>query len=181
MYFIAIVLPSDLQSEIIAIQMDISGRYQSSAALKIIPHLTILPPFRLSADKPDMIMQWFLNMPVSIAPFTLALKDFNAFFNPKQPVIYIEPLINPSLFELQKQVAGAFYASFPEMPVKETDSVFKPHLTVAYRDLKPHKFEEAWLEFKNKPYSAKFEVVDIRLLKHDGKCWNIVSDYHLKG
>ena len=179
LYFLAIVPAALICEDIISIQQDIADRFQSNAALKIIPHITLKAPFRLPANMDAQLIQWFKQMTINITPFNLELNNFDAFMNSKQPVIYIKPLFNPSLVDLQKQISHNFCTAFPEMSLKNTELQFKPHLTVAYRDLKPRFFEEAWQEFKTKNYSASFLVTDFRLIQHNGKHWESIFGYYL--
>ena len=179
LYFLAIVPAALICEDIISIQQDIADRFQSNAALKIIPHITLKAPFRLPADLHAQVIQWFDQMTINITPFNLELNNFDVFMNSKQPVIYIKPLPNPFLADLQKQICHNFCIAFPELSLKNTELQFKPHHTVAYRDLKPRFFEEAWQEFKTKNYSASFLVTDFRLMQHHGKQWESIYAYYL--
>lgn len=180
LYFIAIVPPAYICEEIISIQQDIKARFQSRAAMKVIPHITMKAPFRSPVDQHENVVQWFDQMTVNVAPFDLVLKDFDAFKNLKQPVIYIKPVCCPSLSGLQKQISHNFFTAFPDIPFKDTELEFKPHLTIAYRDLKPQFFEEAWQEFQIKSYFASFVVTDFRLMQHDGQHWESIFSHDLK-
>ena len=180
LYFLAIVPPAIICEEIITIQKDIAERFQSSAAMKVIPHITLKAPFRLPAEEHKNVIHWFNQMIINVAPFNLELKDFDAFKNPKQPVIYIKPVFSPALFDLQKQISDNFNTAFPDIPFKDTELEFKPHLTVAYRDLKPRFFEEVWQEFQTKNYEASFSVTGFWLMQHNGQRWESIFSHDLK-
>lgn len=66
------------------------------------------------------------------------------------------------------------------MRLMDLELKFKPHLTVAYRDLQTDKFREAWEEYQVKKYTATFKVNDFHLLLHNGKQWKIISTYFLR-
>jgi hypothetical protein len=57
---------------------------------------------------------------------------------------------------------------------------FRPHMTIAYRDLRPNLFKQAWKEYETRKYVAEFDVNSFHLLQHDGKAWNIISSYNLE-
>lgn len=179
MYFLAIVPPPEICNEIITIQTDLGSQYQTVAALKVVPHITLKSPFRLPADQHEFVLQWFLQITLDTAPFNLELRNFNAFTNPAHPVIFIQPLAGLPLFKLQKHIIRNFQIAFPDIQIANLELEFKPHLTVAYRDLRPDLFREAWQEYGKKHYSASFNVVDFQLLQHDGRHWNVIQNYTL--
>ncbi len=80
---------------------------------------------------------------------------------------------------MQKEIIRSFKNSFPAL-IHDVDLKFKPHITIAYRDLGPEKFKEAWKEYQIKIFNAVFEVTDIHLLQHNTKQWNIISTYALQ-
>jgi len=179
LYFIAIVPPGEDGEKIIFIQQDISNRYDTRASLKVEPHITFKAPFMFAASAHLNVTEWFRNIRLDVKPFVLELKDFGAFPNPKKPVIYINPVTNSSLMNLQKGIIQSFQEAFPSVPIMSIELNFKPHLTVAYRDLKPEIFWKAWEEFRHKKFSASFAVTEIWLMQHDGVKWNRIESHNL--
>jgi 2'-5' RNA ligase len=179
LYFIAIIPPDDLCHEITRLKEDFANRFNSRHALKVIPHITLKAPFELPKANHESTLQWFKSMPVSIAPYEQELEDFGAFNNRRNPVIYVNPKMNPSLKLLQHEIVLNFIAGYPDERIGEQELTFNPHLTIAYRDLKPHFFKEAWKEYEGKKYYAAFQVSSFSLFLHDTKRWNIISTYHL--
>ncbi|MEM0979434.1 MAG: hypothetical protein AAGH78_04080 [Cyanobacteria bacterium P01_H01_bin.58] len=55
--------------------------------------------------------------------------------------------------------------------VRSRDRPFCPHLTVAFRDLKPGAFHQAWPEFELRQVAFSFAVPAITLLIHTGQRW----------
>ncbi|MDQ6481363.1 2'-5' RNA ligase family protein [Dyadobacter sp. LHD-138] len=180
LYFIAIVLPEELAQHVIEVQQDIAYRFQSQKALKVMPHITLKAPFPLSAADHDDLLQWFSDLSVKVSQFTINLKGFDAFRNPKHPVIYIKPVPNPDLMDLQKVLIRQFYSAFNNTAASGTEASFKPHVTVAYRDLEPEAFNNAWPEFVTKPFSGSFSVNRFQLLQHDRRKWNVIARHDLR-
>ena len=60
------------------------------------------------------------------------------------------------------------------------NTLFRPHVTIAYRDIPPEVFPAMWEEFKNRKFNRSFKVESFSLLKHDGKQWNLFREFHLK-
>lgn len=180
LYFLAITMPDEISKKIIEIQENISTRFGSRASLKVMPHITLKAPFKCPVVTHPIVLDWFENLNIKVSRFDLELKDFGAFHNKNQPVIFINPEPNVTLMKLQKQVLEEFQNVFPEISVMNLEINFHPHVTVAYRDLTIESFREAWPEFQVKKFSETLEVYNFHLLKHDGKRWNIVRSFSLK-
>lgn len=179
LYFIAIVLPEELAKQVVEVQRDIADRLQSRKALEVMPHITLKAPFQLLAADHDNLVQWFSNLTIKISSFDIDLRGFDSFRNPRHPVIYIKPVPNPDLMDLQKALIRQFYTAFNNAVASGTEASFKPHVTVAYRDLEPEAFNSAWPEFMTKPFSGSFSVSGFQLLQHDRKKWNVIATYDL--
>ena len=179
LYFIAILPPKSDGENIVLIQQEICERFDTRAALKVEPHITLKAPFLFQASEHQIIIDWFKKMEIEVSSFELILKDFAAFPNPDKPVIYIKPLASSHLMDLQKQIINEFRNAFPSTPLMSLELNFKAHLTIAYRDLKPTLFKTAWEEFKNRKYKTSFEVAEIWLMQHNGVKWNGIEKYIL--
>ena len=179
LYFVAIVLPDELCEKIVEIQSEIADRFNSRKSLKVVPHITLKAPFTLPEFAHIHLLNWFANLIVKIPSFQVNLEDFGAFKNTKQPVIYIKPIANEALTNLQKLIVQEFYRTFEDVQIGSSELVYKPHVTVAYRDLKPEMFERAWPEFEIEKFSGTFLVNGFQLLKHDGKMWHIIEHHQL--
>ena len=87
---------------------------------------------------------------------------------------------NISLDRLQKQVLINFGETYSHENILKLELDFKPHMTIAYRDLQPNLFKEAWKEYETNKYTAAFDVNNFHLLQHNGKAWNIIRTYNLQ-
>lgn len=168
LYFIALLAPDDVSAEITAFKQHIAYNFNSSKALRVMPHITLLPPFKLSTLQHEGLNRWFLNAPVSVSPFTIKLNGFGSFNNSKNPVIYVTPEEVEELRLLQKELFNSFRTNYPEIKAILN---FNPHMTIAYRDLSREDYEKAWLYYKDKAYAAGFAVNEVWLLQHNGKQW----------
>ena len=174
LYFIAIIPPDEICEEITTIKRDFAKRFNSRHALKVIPHITLKAPFQFPAEQDDLLLQWFEKLPVTTKPFIQELQNFGCFNNKRSPVIFIEPLMNESLLLLQENIIDDLRINFPFIAT-DRELNFKPHMTVAYRDLLPHQFHKAWHEYKDKKYERTFEVNSFHLLQHNNRKWNSLS------
>lgn len=179
LYFIAIIPPDDIAEEITAFKKDLAENYNSSKALRVMPHITLKTPFYLNADDHSLLMDWFRTFTTTITSFTIDLKDFGSFDNAKNPVIFAKPVLNDCLIALQKQLIDHFKNAFPELKASFIEENFKPHMTIAYRDLEYSQYSKAWEVYKSKRYDRDFEADAIFLLQHDGRQWNIIAEHLL--
>ena len=174
LHFIALIPNRELREKIIAIEKDFELRFNSSKALKVYPHITLKAPFKCPTGGRFELLNWFSELVIHQRPFLINLKGYGAFDNKKSPVVVINPVVTKELLNMQKELMIGFKSLFPGY-VQPVDLKFTPHLTVAYRDLAPDKFAEAWKEYKDKSFNDVFEVNAIYLLEHDTKKWNVVA------
>jgi 2'-5' RNA ligase len=179
LYFLAIVLPEELQKRIVAIEEYIAEKYNSHKSLRIIPHITLKAPFTIDSGKHEMVRDWFGNLVVQVKPFAIDLKDYGSFANKNHPVIFINPMPNKDLSSLQSGIIDQFATNFPEIGIMSHERYFHPHVTVAYRDLTPEQFLKAWEDFQKRGFLATFPVSDFHLLQHNGAKWITIDTFRL--
>ncbi|KAA6441257.1 hypothetical protein FEM33_02815 [Dyadobacter flavalbus] len=178
-YLIAVIPPEKINEQIREFQHDMAGRFQSSKALRNIPHITLKAPFQTVGEDHTKVVNWFDALQIDVQPFSVALDGFGSFSGSARPVIYVKPVANPDLSSLQKQILQAFSGTFPEIKVSHTEKEFSPHITIAYRDLTPEFFIKAWAAYENKPFQASFPVSEFHLMQHDQSQWKTIYKYHL--
>jgi 2'-5' RNA ligase len=178
-YLIAVIPPEEINEQIREFQHDMAGRFQSSKALRNIPHITLKAPFQTIHEEHTKVVNWFDALQIDVQPFSVALDGFGSFSGSARPVIYVKPVANKDLSSLQNQILQAFSGTFPEIKVSHTEKVFSPHITIAYRDLTPEYFIKAWTEYTDMPFNASFQVSSFHLMQHDGNGWNTISEHRL--
>ncbi|PSN20394.1 2'-5' RNA ligase [filamentous cyanobacterium CCP5] len=185
-YFVALLPPDSLQQEIQAIKREFQTRYGSKAALKSPPHITLYPPFLWPHHADSLLHQALQVFAAQIDPVFIELSGFGA-FPPR--VIYVDVLETPALMELQpilrdhlEQTIGIVNQRyFPGSdPPPSQQRRFIPHMTVAFRDLKPASFRQVWPEFEHRSFQASFWVPELTLLIHDGQRWQIAQNFGFK-
>ena len=78
--------------------------------------------------------------------------------------------------DLQKYLSRTFNLIDPMIAKRG----FTPHMTVANRDLKRDRFSEAWSQYERRSLQAMFQVTQLTLLRHNGKCWKIEQEWPLR-
>ncbi|HEV8504265.1 MAG TPA: 2'-5' RNA ligase family protein [Chitinophagaceae bacterium] len=170
MYFIALVLPTEINEEILKWKLFMKDHFNCQVALRSPAHITLVPPFWMSDNLENELKNAITNFSRSKAPFEVHLKNFAAF---KPRVIYADVLSNPTLQTLQAQLFEYLIAQ-DLFPVKQDDRPFHAHVTIASRDLHKKAFSQAWEVFKNKNYDVKCMTVGVSLLKHNQKNWDVI-------
>ncbi|MDJ0660275.1 MAG: 2'-5' RNA ligase family protein [Crocosphaera sp.] len=175
-FFIALLPPENVQEEATKIKEYFKEVYNSKAALKSPPHVTLQPPFEWYMEALPQLIQELNHFSASQQPFSMTLNGFAAF---KPRVIYINVFKTSELLTIQKLLMSHLESSLNIVHQVSKNRPFSPHLTVGFRDLTKSKFYQAWSEFETKEIYHEFMVNKITLLIHNGKKWEIHSEYNL--
>lgn len=170
-FFIALLPPPSIQAEATAIKQYFKAHYRSQAALRSPPHITLQPPFEWALADRERLDQALTDFAQSQPPIPVELSGFGA-FSPR--VIFIQVVKTPELMAVQPALMHHLATSLGIIDQRSPHRRFAPHLTVAFRDLKPAAFRRAWPEFVDRPFQAEFVVSALTLLIHDGHRW--ISD-----
>lgn len=176
LFFIALLPPTDIQAEITKIKEYFAREYQSSHALKSPPHITLYPPFKWLPENLPQLSQCLGKFAANYAPITVTLDGFGA-FPPR--VIFIHPLKTSELMAVQADLMGYLASNLGLVDEQLKNRVFAPHITVAFKDLKPAAFKAAWPKFRTRPFSTQFTAHNLTLLIHDRQRWHICSEFPL--
>ncbi|MBW4583501.1 MAG: 2'-5' RNA ligase family protein [Tildeniella nuda ZEHNDER 1965/U140] len=172
-FFIALLPSQAIQGDANAIKQVFADRYNSHAALKSPPHITLQPPFAWALEAMPALHQNLGEFAARSAPLPITLSDFGAF---PPHVIYINVLKTPALLALQT----ALMAHMEQMGIVDAVSKmrsFSPHMTVGFRDLTEENFKLAWSEFQQVPLQLEFTAAHLTLLRHDGQRWTIDREF----
>ncbi|MES2761819.1 MAG: 2'-5' RNA ligase family protein [Bacteroidota bacterium] len=172
-YFIAIVPPEPLLSEIQAIKQSIFESYQTKGALRSPGHITLHMPFSFEEDKENKLISCLREFQFN-EPFTISLNNYGC-FEPR--VVFINVIDQPELSELQKQLVTHVKKKLNLFNQSDDMRGFHPHVTVAFRDLKKPVFYKLWEQYRSKTFTATFNCVSLALLKHVNDRWIVLKDF----
>jgi 2'-5' RNA ligase len=177
LYLIAVLPPEDLSRQIHEIRLQCAEKFGVQKALLPPVHITLYRPFKMERTYESKMIR-LLNSTASIlCPFKQELVNFEAF---DTHAVVIRALKNPEIMNLQRSIAAIFRKhEIDKLPPGSRNLSFRPHLTIAYRDITPEKFPMIWDEFKDARFKRTFNLNEFSLLKHDGKKWNTVIDFKL--
>ena len=172
-YFIAIVPPEPVFSEIEKVKREISQKYNNKSSLRSPAHITLHMPFEMKEEKEGSLIEKISSFKFS-SPFSVQLKDYSC-FEPK--VIFIDVIKNVTLNTLQKELVFHVKSNLNIFNQYEDKRAYHPHVTIAFRDLKKSDFYLANEEYKTKSFTAEFKVNSFFLLKHTGKIWLPLKEF----
>ncbi|MEA5536584.1 2'-5' RNA ligase family protein [Crocosphaera sp. XPORK-15E] len=175
-FFIALLPPQEVQLEAHKIKQYFSEVYNSHAALKSPPHVTLQPPFEWEIEALSLLIEALQNFSQSQLSIPMILDGFAAF---KPRVIYINVLKNQELLLIQKNLMSHLESSLNIVNPISKNCPFSPHLTVGFRDLTKPNFYLAWSEFQDKKFYFEFIIDKLTLLLHNGKMWEIYQEFSL--
>lgn len=179
LYLIAILPPEDLSRQIHEIRVQCSEKFGVQKALKPPVHITLYRPFKMDESYESKMIRLLQAAVSGQRPFRQDLENFEAF---DMHAVVIRALKNPEIMKLQRAVASVFRKNnIDKLPTGSRNTSFRPHLTIAYRDILPEMFPLIWQEYKDARFKRSFTADHFSLLKHDGKQWNLMKDMKLSG
>ena len=174
LFFIALLPPDEVQQFVNQIKQHFAEIYNSRAAQKSPPHITLQPPFEWQLEELPALEQKLQEFAQTQAPIPITLNGFGAF---RPRVIYINVLKTPELLGGQKDLMNYLESSLSIIDPVSKNRPFAPHLTVAFRDLSKQNFRKAWSEFEQRKLHFEFTVFQLTLLNHNGRRWEIRKEF----
>jgi 2'-5' RNA ligase len=170
LYFIAILIPEPIASEIREFQEYIATHMHSVAALRSPPHITLVPPFAVDREAMQSIEEVLENIDRRPMPLSIHLKGFAAF---DRRVIYVHVEPESQLSALASEARQVFRdAGFS---ISGEGRSFHPHVTIGFKDLTRAGFDLAMPYFQDVPFVRHFDAEAVAILRHSEKRWHVVS------
>lgn len=176
-FFIALIPPVDVQAEATALKEYFRDHYHSKAALQSPPHITLQAPFEWLKRDRDQLLSTLAQFQAPVSTVPVVLSGFGA-FPPRVIYLAVEP--TPELMQLQDHLSHYLADQLAVIDPRSRTRPFRPHLTLAFRDLKPAAFRKAWPEFEQREIHFSFSVPQITLLIHNGQKWIVEANFPLK-
>lgn len=174
LFFIALLPPNEVQQFANRIKRHFAEVYQSRAALKSPPHITLQPPFPWLPEDLPILEKRLAQFTLDKSSIPIILDGFAAF---KPRVIYINVIKTPELLLVQKELLAGLESFLKIVDRASQNRSFTPHLTVGFRDLSEANFDLAWQEFAEQKLIFEFTVSQLTLLAHNGKFWQIQREF----
>ncbi len=176
LWFVAVLLPDEVVSQVRALQQEIADRFGPSRALRLPPHITVEAPFRLGDGEGDRLVGELTRFLAQRSVFALNLKNFGYF---RDDVVFIEVAANLALLELHNDLRDFLRGEAGFIKAPPLHPGYTPHLTLANRDVSPEQHAAIWREFAHRKFHARFDVTDLCLMRHNGASWDTFERFPL--
>ena len=178
LYFLAFIPPEDISRDLWDLKQQVARKFLCKASLRSPPHVTLHMPFRWPEKKKEKLKKALTHFCKDISPCTIEFNGFGA-FPPK--VIYIHIETNSHLATLQKYLCQLMAQKMSIHNANYQNKPFRPHLTIAFRDIKKNQFQKAWDFYKDKKYEVSCNIDQLTLLRHNTHRWEPECDFQLGG
>lgn len=131
MYFIALVLPAELNERILHWKNLMLQNYGCKVGLKSPAHITLVPPFWMDEAKEKALAKDVEDIAGQLHPFPIRTKNFSAF---KPRTLFIDVELSEELVHA-KSIVDKFFKQNEFYSIKVDTRPFHPHITIATRDL----------------------------------------------
>jgi 2'-5' RNA ligase len=176
LYFIAIVVPGEINNQVLVWKKYMEQHYGCKAALRSPAHITLVPPFSMKEEKEEELSNYLQQFSGAEKSFPVPLKNFGN-FKPRVIFLHVEP--GGQLLELKERL-DLYLLSLQKFPIKKEERPFHPHITIANRDLHKKDFSKAWAYFQEISFAAEFTAVSISLLKYNKTSWDVAASFGFK-
>jgi 2'-5' RNA ligase len=170
MYFVAIVLPEELNKEVRVFKDRMLAKWGCKVGLKSPAHITLIPPFWMDETLQTELLRDLDVLCSSLHPFPITTNNFAAF---KPRTIFIQPVLHEGLKKL-KRATDSFCKAHKQYGAKADNRPFHPHITIATRDLHKQAFAEAWLYFEQQKFEVVFDAKGLSVLRHNTQAWDVI-------
>lgn len=176
-YFLALVPPTEILEKATAIKLLIREEFGIKYALKSPPHVTLKMPFSYNEAKEDFLERKLSDFLQVQKPFRIKVEGVGTFGN---RVIYLGIKQTPEMQLLQANLKS-FCKKELNLIDELSDRNYHPHLTVAFKDLKPNHFSEVLSLVKNHSFDAEYEATDLGVLKRKEGKWSLDRKLPFRG
>lgn len=174
-YLLATLPPEPVFADIWALKQEVHRRTGSRNAVRLPPHITLLPPFLLPPAEFEPRAQAVLaDFAATQPPVEVGLRDF-AWFGDR--TLFVRVVEAEALQRLHAALLARCRAALPEVPLETRP--FTPHMTLATRDLPPAQVLALRADFAARRYAASFPVTALTLFRHDGRQWQPIGAFRL--
>lgn len=174
-YFIAVLPPSEIATEIIAFQKEIEVKYGATHAQKAPPHITLVPPFDAKKEVIMKLIEKVRRLQLEEKVIEIKLDNFQSF---DHRTLFVDVARNEQFEHFCKSIKRLFNEQ-KIIPQRIEKHFFVPHITLANKDLKKKDFKLAEQVFKEKQFNRSFPLQELAILKFVEKKWKIFEPIKL--
>jgi 2'-5' RNA ligase len=168
-YFLALVPPPGILEKVQEIKFLIRDQFGVKYALKSPPHITVKMPFNYNEAKEGVLTEKLQVYLKGQTPFKVRLSGVGTF---GKRVIFLNVQKSAEIENFQQGIKVFTKREF-HLTDELSDRNFHPHMTVAFKDLKPLQFSEVLNLVRDKSLEEEFLATDLVLLRRINREWII--------
>jgi len=164
--------PYRIRNEINALREDLAERFSSKNALSWEPHITLahrvlIPGDKLEGRLTDIKTLCRITKPIRIRTVDLELFEIKGTSLKHPYAIVLEVEVSDALRAVNEKINKEIYEGLERPSMK--DETYRPHITLAYRDLTKENYLKAIDFFRDNPINSrfKFELDNLVLIRHE--------------
>jgi 2'-5' RNA ligase len=174
LYLLALLPPEPVFSQTWALKQEVHTLTGSRNAVRLPPHITLLPPMREAADFDQTCAAALPTFTAGETAFEVGLDGF-AWFGDR--TLFVRVSEGEALRAFHARLLAWCAAHLPQ--VRPENRPYTPHLTLATRDLPPAQVPQLRQLFGGRAYAAAFVVQQLTLFRHDGQVWQPRATFEL--
>jgi len=174
-YFIAIVPEGDVQERMTELKLELKERFNLKYALRSPAHITLKMPFLWNEAKEDRLIGKLEDFFKARVSFHLKVRKIGTFGD---RVIFVKVEEKKALLTLQQRLVSMCKTEL-NLIQELSDYAYRPHMTVAFKDLKKNRFNEYLDWIKTRGFSGHIAVQQVALLKRDAGKWAVIKRFPL--
>lgn len=167
-YFLAIMPPEPIQSEIQKFKIRVAENFQSKGALRSPAHVTLVMPFLYKEKNVPELITSLTTFAATRKSFSISLAGFGG-FEPR--VVFVNVLLSEELLDFKQSLARYVKQHHGIMHPDFQDKGFQPHITIGFRDLKKQQYKPALDSFQEITYLRNFSCSTLSLLRKENEMW----------
>lgn len=164
--FWALIPGEPVQAEITAFKREAADLFHSFRALRSPAHITVIPPLSLGLEDARSIDRVISAVHMRQDPFSVVCHGFASF---PHRVLYVDIPENKCLGDYAEQIRVKLDADWPELSLRSRP--FRPHMTVAFRDLTEDAFLEGRKHFADRTYHRQWVADGLWRLDYHEAQW----------
>lgn len=166
-YFLAIVPPTEILERAESIKVEIREKFGVKYALKSPAHITLKMPFNYNEAKEEILIGKIGELLKQQAPFSVRIFGVGTFGN---RVIFMDIDKSKELETIQNALK-AFCKKELNLVDELSDRNYHPHMTLAFKDLKPNSFPDVLELVRKRSFKTEFSAAELVLLKRIEGRW----------
>jgi 2'-5' RNA ligase len=174
LYLVAFLLPPAASQAVWALKQEVHQLTGSRNAIRLPPHLTLLPPLRRPPGFGAELRQLLAAFAAETPACPVALRDF-AWFQDR--TLYVRVGLAAGLQQVHQQFYQRCARELPTVPPPTRP--FVPHVTLATRDLPPDQIPALRALFSSRTFAADSVLDELVLFRHTGQQWEAEARFTL--